>query len=106
MGDRHAIWGKTPADLKNIEPDEPKLNNSVNEPEANPAKYGEVMLLRDNMPCIADKPLFDQSVATRHKNSSLLFASLSLATFKANKQIPFKCLIGTFYLLTTSQSRP
>ena len=49
MGDRCAVWGKTPADLKNIEPDEPEPNNRINNREADPAESGEVMPLGDNM---------------------------------------------------------
>lgn len=71
LSDRRAVQAKIPADLENIEPDKPEFDNCVNNPEIDLVKGGKVMPLRDDILCIANKPPFDESIAT--KNKKLIF---------------------------------
>lgn len=66
-----AAQNKTFADFENIKSDKSELNNCIINLKEDPAESGEVMLLRDNMLYIANKPLFDQSVTI--KNKKLIF---------------------------------
>ncbi len=68
--DRQAIWGRT---LANLDPNnDHKPDNDINssddaDPNADPEEGGEVILLENNMPCIADHPIIKQGVVTRNK---------------------------------------
>lgn len=67
MYNHYTIWSKIVVNLKNFELDKLKPNNSINNHDTDFVESGKIILLKNNISHIVDKPFFDQSIDIRNK---------------------------------------
>lgn len=83
VDDRYTIWDKTHTNIENIDFDELKINNHINNPKTDTTKDGKAMRLKDNMFYIINKPLFDQNVIIKNKKLFFIIFLYILSYFKS-----------------------